>query len=423
MKLKIKNIGTFKEAEILLDGITIIAGKNDTGKSTIGKIIFSLIKADNMAVARFKNWRIERIRENLKTIRHVIILKFPKEKDIVEKLLELEKKIIKEFEKKYRKETEETIFNEIKKYVLQFSSDEQIKNNLKELEKWIFSERAFIERRRIEFQSQIKFNFEGLIQLIDSEESYIELGNELYSVRIKENKCIYFRDKLPKDIRGRRERPFKDATLIETPIILNLTNFFNSIDKLEGEIKSQIKYPYMLRDVVKKLFLGKYHPEHEERIKNIVKFINELVNGEFTTTYGEVFFSRNNIEFPMVDTATGIKAFGIIYLLLKNMHIKDFSTFLIIDEPEVHLHPEWQIKYAKLLVEIHKQLGCLILVNSHSPYFIQGIRYFADKYGYIKNTHFYYSYKKDGVAKIELVDNKLTKIFDSLVEPLEETPI
>ena len=75
MKLKIKNIGMFQEAEVLLEGITVIAGKNDTGKSTIGKVIFSLIKADNMAVARFKNWRIEGIKESLRNIRHLIFFK------------------------------------------------------------------------------------------------------------------------------------------------------------------------------------------------------------------------------------------------------------------------------------------------------------------------------------------------------------
>ena len=45
MKLKIKNINKVKDASIDLNGITVIAGANGSGKSTIGKLLFSIIKA------------------------------------------------------------------------------------------------------------------------------------------------------------------------------------------------------------------------------------------------------------------------------------------------------------------------------------------------------------------------------------------
>ena len=45
MRLYLKNIGMLKEADVKLDGLTVIAGENDTGKSTVGKVIFSIVKA------------------------------------------------------------------------------------------------------------------------------------------------------------------------------------------------------------------------------------------------------------------------------------------------------------------------------------------------------------------------------------------
>ena len=45
MKLNIKNFAKIKEADIIIDGITVIAGENNTGKSTVGKIVFSLFNA------------------------------------------------------------------------------------------------------------------------------------------------------------------------------------------------------------------------------------------------------------------------------------------------------------------------------------------------------------------------------------------
>ena len=45
MRLEIKNFAKIKEADITLDGITVIAGENNTGKSTVGKILNSYFKA------------------------------------------------------------------------------------------------------------------------------------------------------------------------------------------------------------------------------------------------------------------------------------------------------------------------------------------------------------------------------------------
>lgn len=40
MDFKLKDLGKIKKADIKLDGITVICGDNNTGKSTIGKSAF-----------------------------------------------------------------------------------------------------------------------------------------------------------------------------------------------------------------------------------------------------------------------------------------------------------------------------------------------------------------------------------------------
>ena len=45
MILKIANTGIIHEASVVLNGLTVIAGENDTGKSTVGKLMFSIVKA------------------------------------------------------------------------------------------------------------------------------------------------------------------------------------------------------------------------------------------------------------------------------------------------------------------------------------------------------------------------------------------
>ena len=45
MRLEIQNINKIKDADIALNGLTVIVGENDMGKSTIGRAFFSIIKA------------------------------------------------------------------------------------------------------------------------------------------------------------------------------------------------------------------------------------------------------------------------------------------------------------------------------------------------------------------------------------------
>lgn len=45
MKLRVDGVGKIRHTEIELNGITVIAGPNNTGKSTLGKTLFALVNA------------------------------------------------------------------------------------------------------------------------------------------------------------------------------------------------------------------------------------------------------------------------------------------------------------------------------------------------------------------------------------------
>ena len=45
MKLKIRNLGKIEKAEIVFNGITVVAGDNNTGKSTVGKALFAFFNS------------------------------------------------------------------------------------------------------------------------------------------------------------------------------------------------------------------------------------------------------------------------------------------------------------------------------------------------------------------------------------------
>ena len=47
MKISLSNIGSIKGSSIKIGDLTVIAGENDTGKSTFGKVLYSIVKSYN----------------------------------------------------------------------------------------------------------------------------------------------------------------------------------------------------------------------------------------------------------------------------------------------------------------------------------------------------------------------------------------
>ena len=120
----------------------------------------------------------------------------------------------------------------------------------------------------------------------------------------------------------------------------------------------------------------------------------------------------------MLNSASGIKSLGILQLLDRSGEFNK-NLLLVLDEPEVHLHPEWQVEYAKLLVQLVKR-GVRVLVTSHSPYLIEALNKFSKEERIGEDVKFYLSKLKTN-GKAIIVDKTQDKeeIFDKLSKPFE----
>ena len=65
MKIYLKNIGKVKEANIEIRGITVIGGENNTGKSTVGKALYSAFNSFVDAEGKLVNEKLLSIRRRL----------------------------------------------------------------------------------------------------------------------------------------------------------------------------------------------------------------------------------------------------------------------------------------------------------------------------------------------------------------------
>ncbi len=93
--------------------------------------------------------------------------------------------------------------------------------------------------------------------------------------------------------------------------------------------------------------------------------------------WGEWRYVREDgATFRYADCAEGIKALAPLQVL-DSYGLLDSNTLLILDEPEVHLHPKWIVECAETLVNLVAKRQVRVLVASHSPYLIQALQRFA----------------------------------------------
>ena len=201
---------------------------------------------------------------------------------------------------------------------------------------------------------------------------------------------------------------FEDVVYIDSPAIFD----FNKSNR----------NPYHLNQLSKSLYSGKNENDvfDNEYFNNIIKFqnkFNDLINGNIYYNFEkqDFVFKQGDDEYSMKNTASGIKQIGVIQLLLENRNLKE-NSFLFIDEPEINLHPEWQVKLAEILVLLVKELNIYLYINSHSPQFIEALEVFSVKYGIIDESKFYLSKKlANNKFKFEEIDyDNLLTLYNNL---------
>ena len=93
-----------------------------------------------------------------------------------------------------------------------------------------------------------------------------------------------------------------------------------------------------------------------------------------TASFGELFFRfqatllRFKARLPIQMTASIIKTLSSLVVYIK--HIANFNDLIIIDEPEINLHPSNQIIIARLLARLANK-GFRLLISTHSDYIVR----------------------------------------------------
>ncbi len=133
-----------------------------------------------------------------------------------------------------------------------------------------------------------------------------------------------------------------------------------------------------------------------EYIDNIFQDLNIEIEFDSRDGEGNLFFKNkySGDKFLIDDISTGEKTLvsKVLYLYLEDIKNK----VILIDEPELSLHPSWQNKVLKIYENFAIKNNCQIIIATHSPHII----------GSCKNEYLRILRKKED-GNIEVIDDVL----------------
>ena len=413
MKLSIKNIGRMGAASVDINGITVIAGENNSGKSTVGRTLYSVFHGFYQIEEQINAERAESV-DRLLVLLYVNSMRpFDSRPDT----RKIARNIIKNID--LYKGNQGVLWNYIVK--IYTNNDDRFEKYLRRTGNDDIISRIMdvlnvpdSEILHTVLEKKLDVEFNGQASNIYTEEKgeiRLQIKDQEMAITIKDNHVIEVKNRL--DLHT-------EAIYIDDPFVLDdlnvvsqsvLSKYVDHRKHLKEKLLRQPREVNIVDQIVA-----------SNKLEEIDRKIASACSGEIVRNKRSEFeYKKENTEklLDIRNLSTGLKTFAILKMLLQNGTI-EYNGTIILDEPEIHLHPEWQLLFAELIVLIHKEFGVHILLNTHSPYFLNAIEVYAAKYGVDDACKYYLASVKDDFSYVEDVSNHIEAIYSKLARPLQD---
>ena len=383
---------------IEFDGITVITGNNNTGKSTVSKVLYcvfhSLYNINNSVkdyIDRHVEIYVASILPAISTVRHSVIKGF---RDLIDDLI--------------TSNTRDIIYDKIKKFLdenkLTIDND-AINDAVDKIDKILNVSEEIIEKNIIEnnflnvFGNSVNCLAEGC-----DKNGYIrvELKEKNIEFRFRNDALLSCKSDI---------KVLHDATYYDGPYIMNSMLPINlHRNKYNEDLLSKMR--------------RRSNESFDASINrtNIIDLFNSFNSfGNLDINFDDHTVRLNGLKSPISvsSLSNGLKAITFLKNLLLSGNISE-RDILILDEPEINLHPEWQIELAHILVLLQKKLSLTILLSTHSPYFLAAI----DTFSYVEqikdNCHYYLALADGATSSINDVSNDVEEVYKGLSDPYQK---
>ena len=433
IQLDIENVGIVKKANIEVDGITVIAGMNGTGKSTVSKSLFAALNArKDLRDKILEDKRVEISQILRKWMQSNACSYSERELFFSSKVSwKLSSTLVSHFLKE-KESDDNTKIDEIRQIISQRCEDIGIMiydfDNICEKIYEIFKRNIdgyveyFVKQYFQDvFKKQINFlgNQDMATIHFTQEENKESSG---YFLSMRENCLAEYSGTY-------KEQGFK-AVYIDTKSVLDIFDIYqlnvslvNGYRKLEDLdlSKYSTQNVELLREIKDEKRLTFSEAQQAKSSVAIIKRIVENVtHGKLVeNSHREMEFYDQNIngKIEFSNLSSGLKIFVLLQKLLENYSLRS-GDVLLIDEPEVNLHPEWQVLLADIFVQMYKELNIRMVINSHSPYFIRAIEVKMAEHECALKGRYYYMRNEGNRCVCDDVTNETNIIYETLYKPL-----
>ncbi len=415
MKLQIENILKIDRADIDIDGITVIAGSNNTGKSTVGKVLFALMNSFYNLDDFIREWKPNDARKALKKHGNNLDLICKNLAGVKRRKVSLSENI----QRKYAVfiascKHESGIRNCMKDYCQEHLElyGMQHMYNSPEVQDWLHSAIADMVDTMLNYDSEYaeKHGCQKYWESIFADRivkakkaagdaegktafACLKLNREnsnTISVKFANNRVCEIKQEF--GVNGK-------AFYIDTPRIMDDLAVLGLLEDAARAKLEEVLVPYNANLMRQRIF-GRYPgtrglemddfweisfgDEKEEQESNVeMQEMDEIIerfNAELVEIMqGSLRFEKSHEQldykdsdyidsFKLKNLSTGAKAISLLQCILHYRVLRKKSV-LILDEPEINLHPEWQTEYARIIVMLQKEMDLHVVITTHSPFF------------------------------------------------------
>lgn len=423
MRLNVKNVNKISQADVYLNGLTVIVGPNNSGKSTIGRTLFTTIKAIANTNSPQDFLQDKQLRKHVQSLYQRLYALSRKNKIDWETQFP---KMVPEFIRYLQTNIENitAIIKGKKSYIEDLDIVPRQKSllieDLTNIQLCVSFKESPAAIIKTELQYMVESEFINRFCSVNTRESTVTLSSEdidgiKYSVT----------DNLVQKVSCNQTSFIKDATYVESPLYIHLLDalltartYREIVDR--RSLLTNAMVPVHIKDLAEKIMLSVRQPNKLLDFNNLK--IEDTARGSFIYDRDSqqiMYKTEDGNAYSPINIASGLKSFGLLQLL----SVGDFlgpNHMLIWDEPENHLHPEWQIKLAEIFVRLAKG-GQPILITTHSPYFLQAIKYFSAKETFEKYVNYYLPEEiENNLVELKDISNDLNKAFRLLAEPMNK---
>ena len=413
LTVRLKNIGILKQAEFSLGDLTIICGENNTGKTYAACVLFGFLESWRKFIrfpisnAQIQQALTEAVKIDLTQATNNTLM------EACKKYTEQLDKIFVAPEGTFQSSEFHLMTDEIDIENKKFNSIlTSLQNPAFTFSKGKGSEEAILTSRTRREREQEEIDTDSVKSAID----FIVIDD-------------VFSDSLPKPFISSAERTGvavfrKELSFARDRLLKEMSQVGKNMDPRELLFKAYQNYPepvqydigfmYQLENVAKrKSFIAKEHPE-------VLDDFTDIAGGTYAIRSNDQLYyipKGTRLKLTMVESSSAARALLDLSFYLSCIAQK--GDLLMVDEPELSLHPENQRRIARLFARL-VNLGIKVFITTHSDYIVKELNTLImlnhDK------PHLKKVAEENGYQQSELINADQVKVYvaEEALMPLEE---